>query len=183
MSDLYIANSDRLNFSLINARDKQLLYDLDQDPDVMLYINGGQPHSMERIEQVFIPRVSAFTRPDKGWGLWKVTLIDTDEYLGWILVRPMYFFSDTPQFNDIELGWRFFKSAWGKGYATEAASAIANALVQHDVNIKKFSAIALEENTASINIMTKLGMSFVKKDLHKDPLGDMELVYYTKVVG
>jgi RimJ/RimL family protein N-acetyltransferase len=34
-------------------------------------------------------------------------------------------------------------------------------------------------NAASINIMKKLGMSYIKTDIHRDPLGDEEVVYYT----
>ncbi|MBL4815394.1 MAG: N-acetyltransferase, partial [Shewanella sp.] len=48
--------------------------------------------------------------------------------------------------------------------------------------INKASAIAFEENLGSIKIMEKLGMSFLKKGIHKDPLGDLELVYYEKFV-
>lgn len=94
----------------------------------------------------------------------------------------MHFFSDNRDDQDMELGWRFKQSAWGKGYATEAARHIADAVVSHDTSIRSISAIAMEENKGSINIMRKLGMEFVKQDLHNDPLGDMDVVYYRKML-
>ncbi len=93
----------------------------------------------------------------------------------------MDFFNENTQWNNLELGWRFFKKNWGCGYATEAAKAIMNTL-KKSPKVYRFSAIAMEENLASIHIMKKLGMKFIKKDLHKDPLGDLEVVYYEYVI-
>ena len=89
----------------------------------------------------------------------------------------MEFFSDHPELNNLEIGWRFKRSCWGKGYATEAADNIKQALIDNG-KIKTLSAIAIEENSASTNIMLKLGMRFVKKDVHHDPLGDQLVVFY-----
>ena len=173
---LSIPSSTRLSFTLMNTNDKQLLFDLDQDPEVMKYISG-KITSMEDIDNIFIPRMLAYRNPEKGWGIWQVNLAASGEYIGWIIVRPMHFFSDSPEFSNLELGWRFKRSYWGKGYATEAANAVMNTLVD-DRGYRHFSAIADPNNEASINIMKKLGMIFVKKDIHKDPLGDSVVVFY-----
>ena len=50
-----IANSQRLSYRLMNAGDSTPLFELDQDPAVMHFINGGVPSSMEQINDVFIP--------------------------------------------------------------------------------------------------------------------------------
>jgi len=117
----------------------------------------------------------------KGWGLWKVSLLENNEFIGWILVRPMDFFSDNPMFENLELGWRFKEEFWGKGYATESALCVMNALANNK-SASQFTAIAVSENTASISIMKKLGMKFIKKDMHKDPLGDMLVEYYSVTI-
>lgn len=178
---LNIENSSRLSFRLMGQDDAQALWALDQDPEVMHFINGGKPHSMETIEGVFLPRMKAYTDANKGWGLWQVADKETNEYLGWVLVRPMDYFSDNPIYTDLELGWRFFKKAWGKGYATEAAEAIKNALAEQS-EATHVSALALEENYGSINIMEKIGMKFMKKYIHKDPLGDFNAVHYQMII-
>jgi len=172
-----INNSERLNFKLMGAKDAMLLFELDQDAAVMKYINGGKLTSMKEIKEVYIPRMAEYTRAEKGWGLWQVNVTNTQEFIGWILVRPMHFFSEQPQWNNWELGWRFKQASWGKGYATEAAKQIMNTLASTQ-SVKYFSAIAVPDNLASINIMKKLGMQYLKTDLHQDPLGDMKVVYY-----
>ena len=90
----------------------------------------------------------------------------------------MHFFVDGRDDRDLELGWRFMKSAWGKGYATEAAGAVMNVLESN--GIRQFTAIAEESHEASINVMKKLGMAYVKTGIHRDPIGDAEVVYYTR---
>ncbi|ALT00002.1 GNAT family N-acetyltransferase [Lacimicrobium alkaliphilum] len=179
---MQIQPSERLYYRLMNEHDGDLLFELDQDPAVMQYITYGKTTSRDEIKNTFIPRMLSYRNPQKGWGLWQVNIKQDDRFIGWILVRPMHFFNDNRDDQDIELGWRFKQAAWGKGYATEAARHIADAIVGHDANIHSISAIAMEDNHGSINIMRKLGMQFIKHDLHKDPLGDMEVVYYRKML-
>ena len=176
-----ITDSSRLSYRLMTENDAQLLYELDQDPAVMKFINGGKPSSMDTITNSFIPRLKAFSNPDKGWGLWQVNTLDENSFIGWILVRPMHFFSDERNDEDLELGWRFKQMSWGKGYATEAAKHIALKLQQQNT-YKAFSAIALENNHSSIGIMHKLGMKYLKHYVHKDPLGDLDVVLYSVTI-
>lgn len=173
-----VTHSKRLAYELMSSKDIDCLYTLDQDPAVMQYINGGKRPSMQDKLENAIPRMERYRNADKGWGLWKVTIIDTKKFIGWVLVRPMDFFSEQPQFDNLELGWRFSQNSWGQGFATEAAENIKTAIITNHKNITKLSAIAVEENVGSVNIMLKLGMKFVKKDIHKDPLGDMMVVFY-----
>ncbi|BFM13377.1 GNAT family N-acetyltransferase [Simiduia litorea] len=179
MSNFTVAASKRLTYALMDEADAELLFELDQDPEVMKYINGGTPNSRETIETVMVPRMLSYRNPLKGWGLWKVCVIETNQFIGWILVRPTDFFTDAPEWNNLELGWRFLQASWGKGYCTEAALHIANALSDCS-EVKTLSAIALPDNVASISVMKKLGMRFVKTGLHRDPLGDSEVVYYQR---
>lgn len=162
--------------------DAQALWLLDQDPEVMHFLNGGKPNSMDDINTVFLPRMAKYTNKDKGWGIWQVSNKITNEYLGWVLARPMEFFTDKANTDDIELGWRFFKKSWGNGYATEAAIAIKDALIAHG-SISFVSALAVEENIASTQVMKKIGMSLLRKYRHEDPLGDFDAVHYQVAVN
>lgn len=172
-----INDSQRLSFGFMGEGDEALFYELDQDAEVMRYINGGKASTMIDIINVTIPRLMSYRNVETGWGIYSVFVSQTNEYIGWILVRPMDFFGDTPEFDNLEIGWRFKASSWGKGYATEAAQAIMDGIGEQ-TDIERFSAIALEDNEASIKIMKKLGMEYVKTDIHKDPLGDLEVVFY-----
>mgnify|MGYP000456695630 FL=1 len=175
---MQILPSNRLSYRLVTREDKQDLFDLDQDPEVMLHLNGGKPSSMEEIEDIWIPRMEKYATPEKGWGIWHVSLTETGDFLGFILMRPMGFFTGTPDHQDLETGWRFFKHTWGKGYATEAAKHLMTEIAKTQP-IKSYSAIALKDNVASVAVMKKLGMTFIKEAKNEDPqFGDELVVYY-----
>jgi len=168
---MHINNSERLKFRLMDSEDAQALWEIDQDPAVMKFLNGGTPTSIEQVNSVFIPRMNKYRNSELGWGIWQVSDKVSDEYLGWVLIRPMSFF------KDLELGWRFFQATWGKGYATEAAIAIRDAVVAN-TDVTHVSALAVADNLASVGVMRKMGMNFVRAYLHKDPIGDFDAVHY-----
>jgi RimJ/RimL family protein N-acetyltransferase len=190
MSDFAVVNSTRLSYRLMTLDDADLLFEVDQDAEVMKFISDGVKSTMKDIKETMIPRLAAYRNVQKGWGIWQVNIRETNEYIGWVLVRPMDYFSpifdtNNPLRDNIELGWRFMAKAWGKGYATEAAAQIMQSMTQafnneHDTQpaIKSYCAIADPDNTASINIMRKLGMKYIKTYTHHDTLGDWYVVYY-----
>ena len=115
------------------------------------------------------------------WGLWKVVVKDNNAFIGYILVKPLNIFSQLPDFNNIEIGWRFKQESWGHGYATEAAKAVCEKITQQK-DIKIISATADESNAASIKIMEKLGMSFVKNYNDTTQGSEVASVLYSKVL-
>jgi RimJ/RimL family protein N-acetyltransferase len=193
---LHVADSARLSFRLMDGRDAAALFEIDQDPEVMRYLSAGICTTMEQIEQRMIPRMLAYRSPALGYGIWQVRTLPTcavlpDSYIGWIIVRPMGFFTDEPQADDLELGWRFKRASWGYGFATEAANAVADAVVQHAAvlhassgqpKIHFLSALALTDNLPSIAVMKKLGMQFVCQRQHQDPMWTAEVVEYRKTL-
>lgn len=183
-----VANSQRLSFQLMSADDAELLFKLDQNPEVMRFINGGQPSSMHYILNEYIPRLEKFTDHQKGWGLWKVSLMTSQAFLGWILIRPMEFFTTNPELDNIEIGWRFLQHSWGQGYALEAATAVRDAMIVHnqkngEITITKISAVAIEENIASIALMKKIGLKYVKTYRDEAPFEGLNAVYYQQEVS
>ncbi|KGJ86971.1 GNAT family N-acetyltransferase [Colwellia psychrerythraea] len=177
-----IKNSERLKFRLMDSADAQALWEIDQDPAVMKFLNGGTPTSIEQVNKVFIPRMNAYRNNELGWGIWQVSDKVSNEYLGWVLIRPMSFFTESPNTKDLELGWRFFQATWGKGYATEAAIAIRDAVIAN-TDVTHVSALAVADNLASIGVMKKMGMNFVRAYLHEDPIGDFDAVHYQMAVN
>ena len=176
-----IIPSERLQYALMGPDDAEELYVLDQDPEVMRYINGGHMTTRQEVQDIFLPRMAQYTRHDKGWGLWKLTTTADQQFIGWVLVRPMDFFNEQPHWHNWELGWRLMRQAWGFGYATEAARHILQQLSETQ-DVQVWSAIAMPDNMASINIMKKLGMIYLKTDIYSDPLGDEEVVFYLEVL-
>lgn len=175
---IQIPATSRLEFSLLSADDAGLLFEVDQDEEVMRYLNGGQRSTIEQIQQVMLPRMAKYRDPTLGFGIWQVCRLSDQAYLGWVLIRPMDFDTDTPASDDVEIGWRFKRAYWGKGYASEAAKAVAIAVLADKPQVHYLSAIAVEDNQGSIGVMRKLGMQFVKKYRHRDSFGELDAVLY-----
>lgn len=182
---VHIPASARLCFELMDAeanpQHKQALFELDQDPEVMRYVTGGKVTSMQMLETKLIPRMRQYRNPALGWGIWKVLDKTSGEYYGWILVRPWAFFTATPEHHNLEMGWRFKRHCWGKGFATEAAQAVALRLAAMP-EVTSLCAIAQEDNLPSMRVMAKLGMRFLRRDIVSDPLFEDELVIYSMPV-
>jgi ribosomal-protein-alanine N-acetyltransferase len=63
--------------------------------------------------------------------------------------------------DGVEIGWHLCRSAWGQGYATEAARA-ALAYGFEELGFTRVSAFTELANAASIRVIEKLGMTFVR---------------------
>ena len=177
---LQVPATERLHFALLSEQDAQLFFEIDQDAEVMRYINGGKPTSMQTIVEVMLPRMAQYRDAERGFGIWQVRCTADNAYLGWVLIRPMGFNSATPSNDDVEIGWRFKREYWGQGFASEAAKAVADAVLANNPNVQYLSAIAMPENAGSIGVMRKLGMQFIKRFMHRDALGDVDAVLYQK---
>jgi len=89
--------------------DAEVMFQIDQDPEVMRYINGGKMTTREDVQNIYIPRMESYANAEAGWGLWKISILENYEFknsevIGLILVRPMAFFTDSPEYKNIELG-------------------------------------------------------------------------------
>lgn len=180
---MHLEDSERLCYAMMGEQDVDLMYELDQDPEVMRYLTGGKPTPREQVISKGLPRMKAYTDPEKGWGIWKVLLKDLDDqFIGWVLIRPLHFFSADRDDESLEIGWRFMRRFWGNGYATEAARAISDQILENGDYVA-LGAIADEANTASINVMKRLGMSYQKTDPTFDPDGGRPCVFYARKCG
>jgi RimJ/RimL family protein N-acetyltransferase len=151
-----------------DARDRELWFELDQDPEVMRYLNDCKPTTRDELDNFIVPRVAAYGDPARGHGLWEIADRETNEHLGWILVRCYRFDHPQREEDNIELGWRLKRAHWNRGITSEAARAIMDVL-RDDPSVRVFSALASPENLASIGVMKKLGMRYVDERFHLVP--------------
>ncbi|GAA2824011.1 RimJ/RimL family protein N-acetyltransferase [Aminobacter aminovorans] len=80
-------------------------------------------------------------------------------------------FAATGQF---ELGYAIAPQFWGQGYATEIAGALANFSFERKIG-DHFIAFAHVDNTASLNVLQKIGMRFQ----HTGPMNGLQAHVYT----
>lgn len=147
----------RLRLRRFSAADVQCVYELDNDLEVMRYINGGTPTPREIIRDEILP---VFMRWDEAFalgGFWAAEEMTTGAFVGWFSLRPTYATIDS-----VVLGYRLRRAMWGKGYATEGVRAlIERGFGEWDIG--RVLATTYEENLASRRVMEKVGMRLVRR--------------------
>lgn len=148
-----IIETDRLRLGTWQPEDLAAFRPIATHPEVMRYIADGKPWPDERIAQ-FINR--QMTHAERlGYCLWKLIDKTNGRLVGQCGIQPLYNTGHT------EVGWWLARDCWGRGLASEAASAALR--YGFDViGLPRVVAIAQPENVASIRVMQKLRMEFVK---------------------
>lgn len=147
----------RVRLEEFTPSDSDLLMDLDSDPEVMLYLNGGRPSTREEVESA-LGRILAMKAKYSGrFGLWKASLKDTGEFMGWFHFRPDK--KDPDNLKSIELGYRLKKKFWGKGVATEVSKALLKKGF-NELGVEVVWARTLLQNLKSQNVMKKIPLNF-----------------------
>jgi len=131
---------------------------MNADPMVMEYfpatLSPAQSSALiERSERWF---------DDLGYGLWAIELAADTTFAGFTGLAPV---DDVLPFAPaVELGWRLAHAQWGRGIATEAASAAAR--FAFDVlELPSLIALTAVTNVRSRRVMQRLGM-------RRDPVED-----------
>lgn len=140
--------------------DREPFAALNSDPLVMehfpaMLTRAESDAMVDRIEERF---------DAQGYGLWALEVADPDRpaaFIGYTGLNPTSFEAHfTPA---VEIGWRLARTAWGHGYATEAALAA----VRHGFEVSgldeivSFTTIA---NARSQAVMRRIGMTHDPSD-------------------
>jgi RimJ/RimL family protein N-acetyltransferase len=143
-------DDDREPFALLNA-----------DPAVMEFF----PSTLDRSQSdAFVDRAIG-QLAERGWGLWAIE--SADGFIGFTgLSVPRFEAAFTPC---VEIGWRLARSAWGRGFATEAARA-ATQYAFDDLDLDELVSFTTVSNVRSRAVMERLGMSRDARDDFDHPL-------------
>jgi RimJ/RimL family protein N-acetyltransferase len=143
--------SDRAAFAALNA-----------DPEVSWDLGG--PLDRSQSDAKFDRYVATFERH----GFCRLALHDPQElFLGYAGVMPSP--PDHPLGPHADIGWRLVRSAWGQGYATEAAAAaLLDAFTR--IGLGEVLAYTSPDNARSQAVMRRLG-------LQRDPARDFSRMY------
>ena len=94
-----------------------------------------------------------------GFGRWPVLDKVSGEFLGWCGLKY------DEELEEYDLGFRFLKRHWGKGYATEGAKA-ALEYAFNNLKLNKVVSFTADSNIPSESVMKKLGMTKVGEFNH-----------------
>ncbi len=154
-----IFETPRLILRRLTEADAPLVLSLNSDPEVLKYLHEpllkDEAHAAEIIRTIILPQYQ------NNLGRWAIHTKENDEFIGWCGLKSR------PELEEIDLGYRLKPSAWGKKYATEAAA--------HTITYG-FDKLGLEvitgrahiENIASLKVLEKIGMTFIKEEVVDD---------------
>jgi len=145
--------TERLLLRRFIADDVDNLVELDGDPDVMRFINGGRPTPRREVENDVLPAYLEYYERFSGYGFWAAVEKSTGQFVGWFHFRP----AKDPDCDEIELGYRLRKPAWGKGYATEGSRALIEKGFA-DLGVRRVFASTMVVNVGSRRVLEKAGL-------------------------
>lgn len=167
-----VIETERLILRELEYTDQNDLFEMDSDPEVHLYIENNPVKSIDEITKVI--EMLKIQYKENGIARWAVVDKLTNECVGWSGLK--YFNQSLNNHTDFyDLGYRFKKKHWGKGFATESAIAILDYGFKN-LNTNRIFAITDPKNVNSKKVLTKLGFDFQETfDYEGDPTDWFEL--------
>ncbi|MCX5199637.1 GNAT family N-acetyltransferase [Streptomyces sp. NBC_00249] len=132
---------------------------MNADPEVRKYL--GDLLTREQSDAVVERMRTDFDA--RGFGWWALELRETGEFIGRAGLDEI----DIP-FAGVDVGWRLVRSAWGHGYATEAARACL-AFAFGTLGLREVLASTTVGNLRSQAVMHRIGMTRDPADDFEDP--------------
>ena len=163
-----IIETERLVISYLAEKDAQFIIELVNTPEWIQFIGDRNIHNTEDALN-YINNGPRKSYEQNGFGLSLVKLKNDGTPIGMCGLIKRDFLEHA------DIGFAFLPAWFGKGYGFEAAAAI----IQQGMDELKFNridAITVPENTGSIALLKKLGMTF--RQMVKYPGEDEELMLF-----
>ena len=154
-----ILETERMLLREFVVEDAPFAYELNYDWEVVKY-TGDVAFESIKAAQEFILGYKDYEL--NGMGRWLCILKSNNEPLGWCGLKLLR------ATGEVDLGYRFLKKHWNKGYATEASMACLH-YGFGQLNLTEIIGRAQHANTASIKVLQKIRMRFAGNfefDLH-----------------
>lgn len=149
----YMIKTNRLGLRPLEKDDIDYLEPLESDPEVKKFFPNGT-----RNREQTAARINDFISfyEEKRLPCFVMFDLDSDEFIGRCGFAPV-------ETGEIEVGYVLHKKFWGKGYASEALTAVLE-WAKHNINADYIIAFAPVEHIASHRVMKKAGMKHYKND-------------------
>lgn len=166
---MIVLQTDRLILRHITHSDLDDLYRMNSDAEIMKYIGVGLTRNYEQMLNEVNTLIGHYSKKP-GFGIMATILKDTDTFVG--ACGLVYY----DNIREVEIGYRFLKEHWNKGYATEASLSLL-CYGFEALKLKKIYSSAHVENKASQRVIEKIGMTFVE---NRFQFGSMQSYYVIK---
>jgi [ribosomal protein S5]-alanine N-acetyltransferase len=152
-----IFQTDRLLLRRMTLEDAPLILALNSHPEVLRYLHEPilttEADARRVLTDIIIPQYDLYNQ-----GRWAMILKATGAFIGWCGLKWR------PESGETDLGYRLLPDCWGKGYATEAARQTLS-YGHHELGITTIIGRAHIDNLASITILQKIGMLYLKDEI------------------
>lgn len=144
--------TQRLQLVPFTPEYRDFFYELNSNENVIRY-TGDKAFDSPEEAYTFLSNYDAYQKT----GLERLLVLCEGKPIGWcgLKLHPK---------NEVDLGFRFLEEEWGKGYATESATAMIKYAFE-DLKLEQLITRVLPENKASIRVIEKLGFSLTGKVL------------------
>lgn len=152
------AETPRLILRDIELSDAEAMFEMDSDMEVHRYLGKEPVTSLQQIVDVI-----GFVRgqyAEFGIGRWAVVEKASGEFVGWSGLKWMTQ-ETNGHINFYDLGYRYQRKHWGKGFATEAAQASVD-YCRDVLKSETLYGMANVEHVVSRKILEKMGLSYVE---------------------
>ncbi|MGW7098824.1 GNAT family N-acetyltransferase [Streptomyces sp. NPDC054838] len=153
--------TDRLLLRRWRESDLEPWAAMNADPDVRGHL--GELLTREQSDAAVTLMQAEFD--GRGFGWWALETRETGEFIGRAGLDEVA--EDMP-FTGVDIGWRLTRSAWGQGYATEAALACL-AFGFQTLRLAEVVASTTVNNVRSQAVMRRIGMTRDPADDFEDP--------------
>ncbi|MBT8395229.1 MAG: GNAT family N-acetyltransferase, partial [Bacteroidia bacterium] len=148
-----ITKTDRLYLREFIEDDAVHFFEMNNDPKILQY-TGDIPFENFSQATDFIKNYEEYQ--NHKMGRWAVCLKKTDKFIGWCGLKFH------PEKKIVEIGFRFYKEYWNKGYATESAKASLEYGFKK-LYLPEIYAHAHINNSTSHKVINKCGLKFIKE--------------------
>ena len=149
-----IIETERLILRPFNLEDVAPSYKMNLDPEITRFTNDGGIKTKTEIYQTIKENVLGDYKKH-GFGRFAVILKKENKFIGFSGIKYL------PEYNLVDIGFRFIKEYWGTGIATESGKASLK-FAFTNLKLKKVYGFVLPENKASIRVLEKLKFTFEK---------------------
>jgi RimJ/RimL family protein N-acetyltransferase len=152
-SEIPIIKTTSLALCPLDPEDSSTLHQIYQSEGVLQYFPNPVPPPLEKVQR-FVDGQTAHWQM-YGYGNWGIKVGGGNEIVGWAGLQYV------PELDETEVGFLLGRPYWGKGYATEAASAsLRFGFVQN--HLDHIIALVHPENIASQRVIEKCGLKYTE---------------------
>jgi ribosomal-protein-alanine N-acetyltransferase len=149
----FLLETERLLLRPWKNEDLEPFAELCADPEVMRFF----PEVLTREKtDLLVSRCREKTAND-GFSMAPVEVKATGEFLGFVGLNVPAYAAPLPFDPCVEIGWRLKRSAWGKGYASEAAREWLRFGFE-TMGLEEIVAFTIPDNLPSQKVMKRIGM-------------------------